>query len=1062
MKRRNRWLFYGLLLLATQTFAQEGGNNHFKNFTEKNGLSSNHITCFLKDSKGFMWVGTSFGLNRFDGLHFEKFLHNNDQPNTISSNVIHAIAEDKNGNIWLGTEGGGLNKFNPSTKKFTVYKSDVANPNTVAANVVLSLKVDSKNKLWIGYKNKGWSILDIATNKFKHEVSGRKYINRWGENSSDGILGFVENGKNGMWILSGNGLFYKESETAKPIIYNDNTGKYNPECENIFNQGTFINDSVLLMSTWGCGIKSFNIGSKKFASYLFDKQYKEGAFTNVVLGIAAKNKEELWVATADKGLGIFNIQTKVFHFFNHQPENIYTPFERECRSVYVDNEGLLWAAFDKGFSLWNPSNQNFQATIPNGFTGPKNNSKSVLALYHDIPNRLIYYARIWGKGLYVKDEQTNIQTLILFPKAFCESNGLIWIDSIGKLLNGNLLLQASNGWYSFNTQTKSFTRIYPTANGNKINVVGTFSKWDARGNFWCMDNIGNYYKVNASTLQVLDTGGTMNNRKLPAGVGVFIIAPLNDSMLWMHDRSLSLFILHTKQNRIDTNYMANGLSRIYDAKAMVTDKRGHIWITCFSSGIYEMWQLKNGKFTYKHYSETEGLPAMFLNNIIIDSKEQIWVAADKGIITFNANKPAFKNYSTEDGYSEKWYENMFLYLDEQENLFAGHQEGFTQWATGKMVTNKFPPPIVVSSLKVFDKVWNDSRDINQQKEIKLGYEQNFISIEFAALNFINAQQNQYAYKLDGVDKDWVYCGNRQFTSYSNLKPGKYTLHIKAANNDGVWNEEGFFLQINIAAPFWQTWWFYGLLILVVVCIVVGIYRYRIGTIRREEKIKTDYNKKVAEIEMKALRAQMNPHFIFNCLNSINRHIVKSDTVTASNYLTRFAKLIRFILDSSATETTSLTNEIELLQLYIEMEMLRFENRFAVSLEVDEQINKSATFIPSMLIQPFLENAIWHGLLHKEGKGNLKLRFTIQAHKILKVIIEDNGIGRAKANELKSKQVLKEKSYGMKITGDRIKISNELHGTKASSHIEDLIDVYGRPSGTRVTFLLPFETVTTNN
>lgn len=1053
--------FWGTIFCFALNAQDLQGN--FKRFTEKEGLSSNQIECILKDRKGFIWIGTAFGLNRFDGQHFEKFLHNNDQPNSISNNVVHALAEDKDGNIWIGTESGGLNKFNPVTKRFTVYKAEENNPNTIAGNIILSLKVTANNKLWIGYKKKGWSILDIATNRFRHESSGRVFINRWGDNSSDAILSFEEDGHGGMWIFSANGLFHRKNEKERPTIFIDSTGKFNFECENIFRQGYFVNDSIVLMATWGCGIKSLNIKSRQFSSYLFDKQYLEGAFTNIVLTMASKNKEQLWVASADKGLGIFDIPTKTFQFFPNDPENANAPFPIEGRVVFTDNEGLLWAGFDKGLFLWNPSNQNFKSTMPEGLTGPKNNSRSVLALYHDIPNQLIYYSRYWGKGLYIKDERTGQQSVIPIPKAFTEPNGLIWIESIGLLNNGDLLLQTHGAWYGFNRETRTYTRVYPTANGNKVNVVGYLSPKDPKGNAWCMDNTGNYYRINPGTLEVLDILGTANNRKLNAGRGAFIVAPFNDSTLWMHDRDNAFYLLHTKQNRIDTSYMANGQHRIVDAKSLVVDKRGHIWVTTFSSGLYEMWQLENNKFTYKHYTEAEGLPAMFLSSIVIDSKQQVWMAADKGIIGFNAMKPIFKGYANEDGYAEKWYENMFLYLDNDENMFAGHSQGFTQWPSSKMVTNKFAPPVVVTSFKVFDKAWNDTLDINQQREINLGYKQNFISVEFTALNFINPQQNQYAYKLDGVDKDWVYCGTRQFTSYANLKPGHYTLHIKAANNDGIWNEKGFVLQINIAAPYWQTWWFYLLLALAVTAIVVGIYRYRINTIRREEWIKTEYNKKVAEIEMKALRAQMNPHFIFNCLNSINRYIVKSDHITASGYLTRFAKLIRLILDSSASETTSLETEIQLLQLYVEMEMLRFDNRFNVHLEVDPKIDRSTRFIPSMLVQPYIENAIWHGLLHKEGKGNLTLIFKEEPDNVLKVVVQDDGIGREKAAELKSKQVLKEKSksYGMKITGDRIKMFNELHGIKASSHIEDLKDSNGSPLGTRVTLLLPFETETAN-
>ena len=221
------------------------------------------------------------------------------------------------------------------------------------------------------------------------------------------------------------------------------------------------------------------------------------------------------------------------------------------------------------------------------------------------------------------------------------------------------------------------------------------------------------------------------------------------------------------------------------------------------------------------------------------------------------------------------------------------------------------------------------------------------------------------------------------------------------------------------------------------------------------RLKTNFYKKTAEIEMKALRAQMNPHFIFNCLTSINRYIVKSDNKTASNYLTKFAKLIRLILDNSAADYISLDAEIQTLQLYLEMEALRFDDAFEYEIQTNDAASSQNICIPSMLVQPYVENAIWHGLMQKEEKGKLWIRFLRKDDNTLKIEIEDNGIGRKKAKESKSKDSLKRKSYGMQISRERIELINKLRKYNASVNVLDLADEQGNASGTRITIIIPY-------
>ena len=225
---------------------------------------------------------------------------------------------------------------------------------------------------------------------------------------------------------------------------------------------------------------------------------------------------------------------------------------------------------------------------------------------------------------------------------------------------------------------------------------------------------------------------------------------------------------------------------------------------------------------------------------------------------------------------------------------------------------------------------------------------------------------------------------------------------------------------------------------------------------KAEKALTNTKQRMAEAEMQALRAQMNPHFIFKCLNSINRYILKSDQSTASLYLTPFAKLIRLILDNSNNKTVTLSNELEALKLYIEMESIRFDKKYHYVFDIDETIQQDSVYVPPLIIQPYVENAIWHGLLHKETAGILKITIQKKRNEMLECIVEDNGVGREKAKQLRSKTASTRKSLGMKLTKDRLTLLNDTNDAEANVQVEDLINEYGEAAGTKVILNIPLE------
>jgi LytS/YehU family sensor histidine kinase len=322
-----------------------------------------------------------------------------------------------------------------------------------------------------------------------------------------------------------------------------------------------------------------------------------------------------------------------------------------------------------------------------------------------------------------------------------------------------------------------------------------------------------------------------------------------------------------------------------------------------------------------------------------------------------------------------------------------------------------------------------------------------VKIHFGIFNYTAPALNKFYYYIEGIQNDWQECkdGNIEFFK---LSAGKYTLHVKAAitNASGKNTEDILYITIK---PYWyQTNWFKALLALLLLLLVIGFIIIRSKQIRKKEKIKNFYENKMLHLEMQSLRSQMNPHFMFNTLNSINSYIIQNKTALASEYLTTFSKLMRSILDLSKQETVTISKEIGALKMYIELEALRLENKFDYNIIIDRNVDEESIKIPSLIIQPFVENAIWHGLHNKNTQGHIDIHVKETAEYHLIITIEDDGIGRKASATIKQEQV-KHKSYGIDITLSRIKLLNEHN----SVTFTDLYDAKNNAAGTRVTILL---------
>jgi sensor histidine kinase YesM len=338
--------------------------------------------------------------------------------------------------------------------------------------------------------------------------------------------------------------------------------------------------------------------------------------------------------------------------------------------------------------------------------------------------------------------------------------------------------------------------------------------------------------------------------------------------------------------------------------------------------------------------------------------------------------------------------------------------------------------------------------------VELEYDMNNVSFEYVGICLTNPAKVRYQYMLAGFDTGWSPPTADRVARYSNLPPGTYTFQVISCNNEGLWNPEPVTYTFTINTPVWKRPWFWLLLTGVSVLILSLAIVYRIRQIKKKERVETEAQVAMARNELKALRAQMNPHFVFNSLNSIQHFILNNKSADAGKYLNKFARLMRVILNNSEKSLITIREELEYLQLYLELEEMRFEGKFSWSVDVSDDIEMDYFEIPAMLLQPYVENAILHGLMPKSGGGKLQITLRLQGNTIVCSIIDD-GIGREKAREMRQLSSRKDhQSLGMKITHDRLELINRLHGSQLSLTITDLYSEDGAAAGTRVDIFIP--------
>ncbi|HMR42518.1 MAG TPA: histidine kinase, partial [Saprospiraceae bacterium] len=491
--------------------------------------------------------------------------------------------------------------------------------------------------------------------------------------------------------------------------------------------------------------------------------------------------------------------------------------------------------------------------------------------------------------------------------------------------------------------------------------------------------------------------------------------------------------------------LASGSQKPFVGKRQLAeDAEGNIWVT---AGLGHLGRVSpNGDLSkpIELLKLDKNLPNIAVLAALINKNGDLWLGSTEGLTRIRLRTGQVTQYGKSYG-----IETVYGLGEAADGeIFAATQGGFYRFYPDKLNVEIKPPKPLIANFKVFDQPFTTKLGSIASEKIRLSHRQNFFSFEFSALDFSSNDEKEFAYMLEGLEADWVMAGSRRYAAYTNLWGGDYLFKMRVRNKYGDWSEP-VTLPIYIVPPVWQRWWFWVMAALLATAIIYVIYRYRITQIRREAALKMAFNKQLAEVEMKALRAQMNPHFLFNSLNAIKFYVLKKDKKKAAEYLTDFSRLIRLVLHNSSLQLISLEKELEALELYMRIEQLRFDEQFDFEIKIAPDVATDAFLLPPLLLQPYVENAIWHGLMHKkDGKGLLLVKVD-KIENGFSCIMEDNGIGREKAWQVRSKSASAQKSMGMSITRHRMDISKILTNTDFEVAVEDLVDPSGEAAGTRV-------------
>lgn len=1050
---QNLWLATGSGLFYFNTTTEQF-ISYKQNITDPYSLIGNHVNCVFIDRQNNVWAGTNNGISiiekKKNTIKFFRSLPENKA--SVPTSPVSDFLQDKRQNIWIATMGNGLIKWNRTDNTFISYADKFGGKR------VSCLYEDRQNNIWIGlWSGRGFYKFNRQDETFEH------YAINYNSLKSDWYNDFYEDAKGrlwlGVWGSRGVTFFDRDSAKIKKYSLRLNESPHNWPVFRIWVTPNKVWASSRYQTVYALNKKkqAFSCWNKYKITQILPEWrhlYNDSATTlfhaNMVYQIMAPSDSIAYFATQN---GLIQYRNGKFRLFKEVLNPIST-------LSAVDERQLFFFASANNVYQYNTQSGdvNLIYTLSSG--------SEVLSLLSQ--NGMLYIGL--KKGLLKYDLRRKILTKI--PKITGEIHAINSMDQ-------QLIIGSTTGVFVVN-QNENTLYIYNLAsdfkNGLASDYIQTlFCDKKRRICYLGTDKGALIFDVNRKSFESISQLD---------GVAVHQIYAINSDTVWFgtdlglvrynvrrnstkayntftkHQTTsrLTQFIFEDSQNNVWIGSTNNSLSRLntqtYEIDHFLSDPDnpnalwgknttaicelddGRILIGAKGINVYHY-----GVLQFTHLTENNGFPSNEILAMVQDDNRNIWVSTPSGLVRLTENLKIIDVYHTDWGLEPYKFTKAMLKLQSGE-ILVGAKSGFYDIDPNLIKTITDSSQIQITGLSIYNK--ERYADFTDKKAVAFNYDENFFTIRFTDFTYQNTNP-EFLYKLYGIDKDWVNSDKKNYAIYTKIPPGNYTFVVKKKNQLNI---KPATLQIKINPPFWKTYWFMAIEIVLALLVIYLVYQQQINKYKMREKHLI--------LEQTLLRSQMNPHFVFNALIAIQSFILKNNPKEAGRYLSKFAKLIRLFLQNTRAEYIKLSVELETLSHYLEMQKLRFNDAFDYEISCVEQIDPDLISIPPMMAQPFIENAIEHGFSGINYRGLINIKYYFHDNHI-RITILDNGIGIKAAMQKKGYNQNKHKSLATEITRDRLKTWST-RKQKFTLEIVDRSQLITNEQGTKVTLRVPFKNI----
>jgi signal transduction histidine kinase/ligand-binding sensor domain-containing protein/CheY-like chemotaxis protein len=985
----------GFLWVATHDGLNRYDGYEFKTYEhdpqDPHSLTANYISSVFLDNKGALWVSTASGLNRYDTQNdrFERFVHDPNNSNSLSNNNVRTVVEDRRGILWIATYGG-LNWYDRVSNRFGHFEHQNNDPKGLAANNIRILYLDGKDQLWIGTRSNGLDKFDSVSGHFEHFKNQKDNPHSL---SHDRILSITEDAQGQLWVGTVGGLNRYDAKNGQFIRY-----KHDPS-----DITSLSHSSILSLKTdskgrlWvgtASGLNRFDAQRQRFLHWQHQASDPHSLSTNTIWSIFEDQQSVLWVGTAS-GLNKYDLGRDRFVHYNNQQTDKHSLSENNIMTLHETGDGSLWIG-----------------TAGGGLDRFDANSRQFVHYRHD-PNN----------ASSLKDD--NVFTV------YEDASNTLWVGNAGGLSKFDRQNNEFEHW-PFNEMAKK--SVSPT-NISALVMDGENALW-----------IGTYqdglYKYDQQSGEVIHFQSVSSNAASLGHNSVRSILLDSKGQLWIgmlgggldkYDPDSGGFVHYRHQPSNPTS-----LSNDY-VNVIIEGRNGVLWLGTRGGGL-NRFESEQAGFTA--YRVKDGLVNDTIYGILEDESGNFWMSTNRGISKFNPATGRFRNFDDNDGLQSNEFNEGAYLRGRNGELFFGGINGFNRFFPQNIQEDNKAPKVVLTDLLLFNQSvpispsvpgegnpFSINKSINTLKSLSLSYQQSLITFGFSALHFANPMKNQYAFKLEGWDKDWIYANAKmRLATYTNIPAGEYTFVVKASNKDGYWNEQGTSLKISVSPPPWKTWWAYSSYVLMFVAFVAAIFRYEHLKVVKEREINKRLEKKVKQRTLALERAtDAKSDFLAKMSHEIRtpmNAVIGLSRLTLKTRLDHQQKdhiekvvdageallgLINDILDFSKIEAGKLT--IESTQFKLQTLLQRSINLSAMNAHVKglELVTDVDSNMPLVLVgdplrlQQIIVNLVNNAVKFTE-KGavciKVAIKEEIEHHLLLQCSVIDTGIGMSEEQQSK--------------------------------------------------------------